>query len=341
MEKRYQVFVSSTYVDLKEERRRVLEAVIETGGIPAGMELFPAADEEQFSFIKQVIDDCDYYVLIIGGRYGSTTAEGISFTEKEYDYAVSRKLPVIALIHANPGQIILDKSEKDPALQEKLAEFRTRVSTGRIVKYYNTADELHAHATVALVHAMKNYPGIGWVRANKPASAEILQEIHELRKQNDALRQAVGKLRPELDNLAELDDTFALTGVAREYYQPEMTVWKAVFTWGEIFATIAPYLVRCPPDYDVFGILQTAARPRAGISKGAMSYALDDQNFRTVAIQLEAMALVELQYTTTTSGGSGLFWFLTPLGRKVMYERRAIKKASAPPQSAPTPSSNE
>jgi len=73
MDKRYQIFISSTYADLKEERRRVIQTVMELDCIPAGMELFPAADEEQFEFIKRVIDDCDYYLLIIGGRYGSTT----------------------------------------------------------------------------------------------------------------------------------------------------------------------------------------------------------------------------------------------------------------------------
>ena len=82
MDKRYQVFVSSTYADLKEERQRVIQTLMEADCIPAGMELFPAADEEQFAFIKKVIDDCDYYLLIIGGRYGSTTEDGISYTEK-------------------------------------------------------------------------------------------------------------------------------------------------------------------------------------------------------------------------------------------------------------------
>ena len=72
MDKRYQVFVSSTYADLKEERRAVIQTVVELDCIPAGMELFPAADEEQLAFIKRVIDDCDYYLLIIGGRYGSS-----------------------------------------------------------------------------------------------------------------------------------------------------------------------------------------------------------------------------------------------------------------------------
>jgi len=116
MDKRYQIFVSSTYADLKEERRAVIQAVIELGCLPAGMELFPAADEEQLEFIKKVIDDCDYYLLIIGGRYGSITADGISYTEQEYDYAVSRGLKVIALLHENPDEIPFGKSEQNPVL---------------------------------------------------------------------------------------------------------------------------------------------------------------------------------------------------------------------------------
>src|SRR5271156_2960069 len=139
MDKRYQVFVSSTYADLKEERRSVIQAVIEMNCIPAGMELFPAADEEQFRFIKQVIDDCDYYLLIIGGRYGSTDAEGFSYTEKEYDYAVRIGLNVIALIHENPDEIPLGKSEKEPLLRAKLDAFKSKVKTGRMVKHWKSA----------------------------------------------------------------------------------------------------------------------------------------------------------------------------------------------------------
>ena len=88
--------------------------------IPAGMELFPAADEEQWEFIKKVIEDCDYYLLIIGGRYGSVTDDGISYTEKEFDYAVENGLRVVALIHGSPDDIAFEKSEQDPELREKL-----------------------------------------------------------------------------------------------------------------------------------------------------------------------------------------------------------------------------
>jgi hypothetical protein len=83
MQKKYQIFISSTYVDLIEERQRVLRAILDMGHIPAGMELFSAADEEQFSYIKRIIDECDYYVLVVGGRYGSVDDDGVSYTEKE------------------------------------------------------------------------------------------------------------------------------------------------------------------------------------------------------------------------------------------------------------------
>jgi Domain of unknown function (DUF4062) len=76
MERRYQVFVSSTFVDLQIERQATMQALLSLDHFPAGMELFPASDDDQWALIKGVIDDSDYYVLVIGGRYGSTTDKG-------------------------------------------------------------------------------------------------------------------------------------------------------------------------------------------------------------------------------------------------------------------------
>ena len=78
MEKRYQVFVSSTFEDLKEERHAAQQALLALGCIPAGMELFPASGDDQWTVIKRVIDECDYYLLILAGRYGSVGEGGIA-----------------------------------------------------------------------------------------------------------------------------------------------------------------------------------------------------------------------------------------------------------------------
>ena len=96
MEKLFHMFVSSTYSDLQEERGRVSEALSKAGHVPEGMEIFPASSQKQLDFIKRVIDRCDYYVVILGGRYGSMASADISFTELEFEYAISKGLPTLA-----------------------------------------------------------------------------------------------------------------------------------------------------------------------------------------------------------------------------------------------------
>jgi hypothetical protein len=93
---RYQIFVSSTYEDLREERQQATQAILEAGSFPAGMELFPASDDTLWELIKRVIEESDYYVVIVGGRYGNIGPNGLSYTEMEYDYAIDKGIPVLA-----------------------------------------------------------------------------------------------------------------------------------------------------------------------------------------------------------------------------------------------------
>src|SRR5690242_13213693 len=101
----YSVFVSSTYEDLREERAAVQKALLQLHCMPIGMELFGSADEETREFIKRQIDDCDYYVVLVADKYGSVADDGISYTEKEHDYAREVKKPVLAFVHGNRGGI--------------------------------------------------------------------------------------------------------------------------------------------------------------------------------------------------------------------------------------------
>jgi Domain of unknown function (DUF4062) len=337
MDKRYQVFVSSTYADLKEERQKVIRTVMEMDCIPAGMELFPAADEEQFRFIKRVIDDCDYYLLIIGGRYGSMTAEGISYTEKEYDYAVSRDLKVIALIHQNPDEIPLGKSEKDPLLRERLEAFKKKASTNRLVKFWKSAEDLPGLVALSLANTMKMFPAVGWTRANKAASEELLTEINDLRKRNASLRDQNNELqmelarfssRPALENLAGLQDEFKLYGTyTRKWNHQTNQHWNVTVTWAEIFAAVAPYMASFPNDAFVKTVLTNAAFIKS--QNEGYSPELNDQIFRTVSLQLKALNLVDIEYKQSVNGSMLLFWSLTPYGERLMLELRTVKKASA------------
>lgn len=188
-EKRYQVFVSSTFRDLEKERWEAVKALMTMDCIVAGMESFPAVDEEQFEYIKEIIDDCDYYLLILGGRYGSLAPDGVGYTEKEYDYARSRDIKVIALVREVPESLPPEKRETDAAQLDRFIRFREKVCADRLVSFWRDERDIQKDVALGMAKAMKKFPAVGWVRANSVASEEILHEINILRKENEELKR--------------------------------------------------------------------------------------------------------------------------------------------------------
>ena len=187
-EKRYQFFISSTYDDLKEERQEILNVILRLNHIPAGMEFFSAVDQEQLDFIRGIIDESDYYVLILAARYGSVDDDGISYTEREYDYAVSKGKKVIALVHANPDKIEREKTDKDENLFKKLIKFRNKVKKGRLVSFWENTTELVSKFQSSLVQTIKLYPEIGWMRGDSVISSPKMQkEIDSLKQEKQNL----------------------------------------------------------------------------------------------------------------------------------------------------------
>lgn len=334
MDIRYQVFVSSTYADLQEERQKVIQALMEMDCVPAGMELFPAADEEQWEFIKRVIDDCDYYILIIGGRYGSLTIEGISYTEKEYDYAISKGLKVLAFVHKRPDEIPLGKSEIDPSLRDKLAAFRTKVSEKRLVKFWGDATELPGLVALSLSKTIKIYPAVGWVRASNVGSEELLIDLNDLRKENAQLKVLMSELDSQIihedTDLAPLDDSYEVTLLWDEtdsHGNSRSKTGKITTNWAEIFACVAPDLLENPLNTSVNYKLGSALHRKfyAGRDKSAQ---VQHDDFQTIKLQLTALGLVNVPYSKTTHGGMALFWSLTKKGHRLMMQLRTVKAAS-------------
>lgn len=166
MKKKYTVFLSSTYEDLREERNEVIHTLLEANCIPCGMEYFPSDNDKQFTFIKSVIDECDYYILIIGGRYGSIGKDGLSYTEMEYRYAVEKKIPVFAFIHNDIDSISVGKSEQNEQGREKLKTFIQTVSQSQMVKYWSGKDDLAKKVSTTMISAIDRHPAVGWIRGN-------------------------------------------------------------------------------------------------------------------------------------------------------------------------------
>ena len=165
MDKKYQVFVSSTFTDLEEERKAIINSLLDAGYIPAGMEMFNAADDEQFKYIKKIIDYCDYYILIIAGRYGSVNPETcISYTEQEYDYAKAKGIPVLVFVYDKPFDLPFAK--RDDENREKFVGFRNKAMKGKMCRVWSDKTQLVSSVLTGLYEFIKSNPGIGWVRGS-------------------------------------------------------------------------------------------------------------------------------------------------------------------------------
>jgi hypothetical protein len=332
MDKRYQVFVSSTYVDLKEERQSVLQTLMEMDCIPAGMELFPAADEEQWEFIKSVIDDCDYYLLIIGGRYGSTADDGLSYTEKEFDYAVSKGVKVIALLHRSPDELPRSKSETEESNYQKLQGFRSKVSDGRLVRFWDNPAQLPGEVSLSLNKTIKMFPAIGWVRADSTASPELLVEINELRKENNNLKIELTKSNASptqipASDLASFSSKTILKGDYSLYalsmnHESSYPKWTQETTWEELFGTISPFLVDRPYETSISEFIASHYSGADANNHNISSLVVDTQILFTIRIQFVALNLISINNDENVSK-----WELTDAGTQKMLESRVVRES--------------
>lgn len=325
VDKRYQVFVSSTFTDLQEERSNVIQSLMEMDCIPAGMELFPSIDEEQWDFIKKIIDDSDYYLLIIGGRYETVADDGLSFTEKEFDYAISKGLKVVVLVHEDPQTLPLSKSEADPLLREKLQKFIEKASTGRLRKTWSSAKDLPGLVALSLNKTIKAYPAVGWVRADKVSSETTLLELNELRKKNDELQNKINTLenKPSFtqpDNLAMLDDNFNLSYRISlfDYVHGTVEQQKTInIKWIEIFSVISPFIHEENNDDGVTSLLQNHI---ARVAPHKFQYTIIDcQELKTIYLQFKALDLLE---------HNNVNWKLSSKGMELMMQLRTVKSKS-------------
>lgn len=359
MDKRYQVFVSSTYTDLVSERQAVIGALLQLDAIPSGMELFPAADDDAWTLIKKVIDDCDYYLLLIGGRYGSLDNEGIGYTEKEYDYAIDIGKPVMAFLHGKPDEIPSGKSEKTEATQVKLEAFREKVQNSKHVKSWTSADDLAGKVALSFAHFTKSYPAVGWVRADKRDSAETLSELNELRKRAYELEQdlqnAQRKPPAGTENLARGRDSIILgTNIRCRFRKFEGSSlnefqtysYDADLTWDAILRAVGVRLFdECAEEVLKESLsnwvkenFETSIKREAKNwykKNGAMATkdsrvdlreaSMDEDDFGTVIVQLVALGLITKSKRQRSVNDKRTYWTLTPYGENEVIRLRAIR----------------
>lgn len=148
MQQRCQIYISSSYMDLIEERKIVIESVLHLGQFPMGAEFLKATNVKQFDAISKCIKESDCVILVVGEKYGSIYPdEGVSYTEAEYNYALTNGIPILVFI----------KNIATNDVSDNLKKFREKLLTNTTVSFWNDEAELDARVSSALAKFLLDY----------------------------------------------------------------------------------------------------------------------------------------------------------------------------------------
>ncbi|MDR6163044.1 DUF4062 domain-containing protein [Pseudomonas fluorescens] len=199
MKRKLQVFISSTYTDLIDERQAAVSAILKSGHIPAGMELFTAGDRSQMETINDWIDQSDVYMLILGGRYGSIeSSTNLSYTELEFDYAAAQNKPMFSVVVKEDA---LEKKVREQGTHhlekdnpKELKAFRDK-ALGRISSFFDDLKDIK----LCVYESLSDYSGrpelTGWVSGSEIIDTKpLFEEIKKLSDENNQLKEAIKNL---------------------------------------------------------------------------------------------------------------------------------------------------
>jgi hypothetical protein len=207
--KKLQVFVSSTYADLRVERQAAVEAILAAGHIPAGMELFAAGDQSQMQVIRRWIEESDVFLLILGGRYGSIEpASGKSYVELEYEHALGIAKPVFAVVveadHVEERVKVLGTKAVETEHSQELRAFRARVLEC-IVRFWRDPRDIKLAIHETLAEYAEREDLVGWRHVDVNIDyANVAEQLAQLSRENAELREVVAKAKR-----ATASDSFA------------------------------------------------------------------------------------------------------------------------------------
>lgn len=277
MERKLQIFISSTYTDLIEERQEAVEAILNAGHIPAGMELFKAGNQTQKEIIEEWIKESDVYLLILGARYGTIDTDlDISYTEWEYNLAGELGIPRFSLVlsdefiddKVNQKKLKIADIERN---SEKFKKFRANVES-QIVSFIDHSKAIKGEILGSLNDIERKYKSLkGWVRySEKYDEKEYYKLIQENQKLREQLLDNKIKLREETKDLKQGDDLinikinydvyekslYVTKTTQKEYMRfafKESGIFEVDCSINELLKKILPYLV----EYDEQGAIKS------------------------------------------------------------------------------------
>lgn len=186
---KYQVFISSPFHGLLEQRKAAIQSVINWEHIPIALENFSPQVQKDLDVIIKAVKNCQIYILIIGHRYGSiirdkniTRGRDISYTQFEFEKAI--EIGLVPLVFMKRYEEACDEIKSDDAIlnkeieMDRLKSFHNLIYEKKI--YYrpwndNTnLEEVCGRALkTAIVEKEVKLPG--WIRAGEGKNTKKVQ----------------------------------------------------------------------------------------------------------------------------------------------------------------------
>ncbi|WP_347456026.1 DUF4062 domain-containing protein [Acinetobacter thermotolerans] len=249
LDKRYQVFISTSGQDMQPERIILAQTLVGMGFFSWGLEQRTPLST---AFARRQIDDCDYVVILLGSQYGEQSVSGVGYMHLEYIYAVSKQKPVIVFMHDDPDSRDESLHDAKPELREKFNEFRKLLQNevDQIFTYRSLRD-LEMAVRLNMPQMLERYPVTGWVRP---------QNTQALHDEIDELKAKIAQMEADADK-SEPDPFLTLPKVSMhevfsfEYrmhaYQDgnfkELKVQKKL-TWAELLVILGDTFINPTPE---------------------------------------------------------------------------------------------
>lgn len=326
MKIKYQIFISSTFEDLKEIREQVIKCILEMGHIPVGMEMFSAANEDQWKVIQKQIDDCDYYLVIIAHRYGSLDND-ISFTEKEYDYAVSKGIPIMGFIIDETTKWSAKFIDSDDTIKQKLIRFKEKVKT-RMISFWKSSDDIYGKTAVALSKAFVSYSRPGYVRSDEVVNKDVYIELTRLSTENAELRKNLSDIKIENEIEIEKKETRLLsilesTKKVVSVRLTGSTEWhEFTLTLLEIFIIIAERILIESDELSMQKAIALAASNNLEYDK---KIPVASNHFAQWLADMHALELIIPSRKKHLESDTTKYWTLTTYGNEIFSNIRKLK----------------
>ena len=195
--RKFQVFISATYKDLIVERQAVIKAILDASHIPAGMEFFTSYNEAQLETMYRWIDESDFYLLLLGGSYGTIDdVHDRSYTQLEYEHAMKKKKDVRVVLLSD--EYLAEKGITETAEYKKFKE----IVDYRSKEIAFTKDGIERAVLKILLDYDRNHDTGGWVRAeyafkNDNENIFLSKKLEELQKENQKLLEKIRSLEHE------------------------------------------------------------------------------------------------------------------------------------------------